>query len=349
MFPAPSCELNRNAIRKRRYKAGEIVCREAEYGSTAYYILEGTADVYISSPVAHAATRGTSHGLLQKMKNVLVNRNEQKREGESSKRYIPIDAPIDLPYENPVGQLGPGDLFGEMACMNYYPRSATVRAKTDCVMLEMLRNVLDILQRNKTFRARVDQNYRKRALETQLRTIPMFASIDSEFIDYLRDRVELRRYAPGQVICRQGEPSHSFFLVRIGFVKVTQSHPGGDLTLGYLGRGNFFGELSLLGGGVRTATCIALDHVEAVRIRAEEFKLMLDRFPEVRKGIEEVARQRTEENRARLASVQNVPVDSFLAQGLMEAQSLLVLDLRSAPAAISASAPAPTPTTASAA
>lgn len=319
--------LNRNAVRKRVYKAGEIVCREAEYGSTAYYILEGQADVFIASPVAHVATRGGSHGFVHKLKNVLVSRSEQKREGESSRRYIPIDAPVDLPYENPVGILGPGDLFGEMACMNYYPRSATVRAKTDCVMLEMLRNVLDILQRNKTFRARVDQNYRKRALETQLRSIPMFASVDSQFIDYLRDRVELRRYAPGQVICRQGEPSHSFFLVRIGFVKVTQSHPGGDLTLGYLGRGNFFGEMSLLGGGVRTATCTALDHVEAVRIRSEEFNLMLERFPEVRKGVEETARQRTEENRARLASVQNVPVDSFLAQGLMEAQSLLVMDL----------------------
>ena len=28
---------------------------------------------------------------------------------------------------------------------------ATVRAKTDCVMLEMLRNVLDVMQKNKTF------------------------------------------------------------------------------------------------------------------------------------------------------------------------------------------------------
>jgi Fe-S-cluster-containing hydrogenase component 2 len=115
--------------------------------------------------------------------------------------------------------------------------------------------------------------------------------------------------------------------VRIGFVKVTQSHPGGDLVLGYTGRGGFFGELSLLGAGVRTATCTALDHVEAVRIRAEDFHLMLERFPEVRAGVESIARERTEENRLRVAAVQNVPIDAFLTQGLMEAQSLLVLDL----------------------
>src|SRR5579862_3559925 len=54
---------------------------------------------------------------------------------------------------------------------------------------------------------------------------------------------------------------------------------------------------------------------------------MLERFPEVRKGLVEVARQRMQENRARVTTVQNVPVDSFLTQGLMEAQSWLILDL----------------------
>ena len=70
--------------------------------------------------------------------------------------------------------------------MSYYPRSATVRAKTDCVMLEMLRNVLDILQRNKTFRAQLESNYRTRALDSHLRSIPIFASLTPDFIDHLR-------------------------------------------------------------------------------------------------------------------------------------------------------------------
>ena len=97
-----------------------------------------------------------------------------------------------------MGELQAGDLFGEMTCMNYYPRSATVRAKTDCTALEMLRNVLDIMRRNKAFRARVEQGYRKRALESHLRGIPMFATVTPEFIAYLRDRVELRRTLRGK-------------------------------------------------------------------------------------------------------------------------------------------------------
>ena len=320
-------KLNSNAIRERHFKAGEVICREGDYGSTAYYILDGKVDVFLSGPMGTVNTKGKHGGFFKKMKSVISKDSQGPHTEENSRSHIPIDAPVDLPYDTRLAELQAGDLFGEMTCMNYYPRSATVRAKTDCTMLEMLRNVLDILQRNKTFRAKVELNYRKRALEGHLRSIPIFSSVTSNFIDYLRDRVELRRYAPGQVICRQGEPSHSFFLVRIGFVKVTQSHPGGDLVLGYIGRSGFFGEMSLLGAGLRTATCTALDHVEAVRIRADEFKLMLEQFPEVRRGLEAVAQQRIEENRSRVTTVKNVPVDAFLAQGLMEAQSLLVLDL----------------------
>ena len=320
-------ELNQKAIVKRRYRAGEIICREGDFGSTAFYILEGKAEVYLSSPIAHVKTQDSGGGFFKRLSSLLAPRIDDQRAEESTRAFIPIDASVDLPYGSPVAELVPGDLFGEMTCMNYYPRSATVRAKTDCVMLEMLRNVLDILQRNKTFRAQLERNYRARALDSHLRSVPIFGPLTKDFIDHLRDRVELIRYQPGQVICRQGDPADSFYLIRIGFVKISEQRPGGEMILAYLGRGGFFGEIGLLSGGTRTASCTALDHVEVVRITGEDFQAMLDRFPEVRASLESVARGRVEENRKHVQEVGEVPVDTFLAQGLMEAQSLLVLDL----------------------
>ena len=148
-----------------------------------------------------------------------------------------------------MAELGPGELFGEMTCMNYYPRSATVRAETDCTMLEMLRNVLDVLQKSKVFRAQLDETYRRRALDSHLRNVSIFRGLKQDFIDHLRDRVELLRFAPGQVICKQGDPADSFYLVRLGFVKVSEGYPGGELVLAYFSRGDYFGEIGLLGGG----------------------------------------------------------------------------------------------------
>ena len=321
-------ERNKGAVVERRFHAGEIICREGEFGSTAFYILEGKAEVFIHTPFAHVATEASGGNWFSRLKSTLVGRAQHQREEEvTDRRWIPIDAPIDLAYDNPMAELGPGDLFGEMTCMNQYPRSATVRAKTDCVMLEMLRNVLDILQKNKTFKAQLERNYRDRALKTHLRSVPVLSTLSDEFIDYLRDHVELVRYSPGQVICRQGEPADSFYLIHTGFVKVTQTHPGGELVLSYLSRGNYFGEIGLLSGGARTATCTALHHVELVRIGTEQFRLMIESFSEVRAALELVAQERLQENRVLLNRVRSVPLDDFLAQGLIEAQNLLVIDL----------------------
>jgi CRP-like cAMP-binding protein/Fe-S-cluster-containing hydrogenase component 2 len=320
-------ELNTGAIVKRRFRAGELICKEGDFGSTAFYILEGRAQVSISTPIAHVKTDGGAKGFFKKLTSSLVSRTEDKRDDEKRDRTIPIDASVDLNYGSPVAELGAGDLFGEMTCMNFYPRSATVRAESNVVAYEMLRNVLDIMMKNKTFRAQIDANYRRRALENHLRGVPMFADLSPDFIEHLKESVELQRYAPGQIIARQGDTADCFYLVRIGFVKISENYPGGELVLAYLSRGDYFGEIGLLGGGVRTATCTALDHVEVVRISGEDFRQMIERFPTVRAGLAAVAEERLQANQQRMQMMHSVPIDQFLSQGLMEAQSLLVLDL----------------------
>ncbi|MEO6120494.1 MAG: cyclic nucleotide-binding domain-containing protein, partial [Terriglobales bacterium] len=155
----------------------------------------------------------------------------------------------------------------------------------------------------------------------------VFSSLTPEFMDRLGQRVELVRYSPGEVIFRQEDPADSFFLVRIGFVKVSQVYAGGEIVLAYLSRGSYFGEIGLLAGGSRTATCTALDHVEVVRIQAEDFQEMVQSFPDIRTRLETTAHQHLEDNKMRIKNLRNLPVDDFLSQGLMEAQSLLVLDL----------------------
>src|SRR6202171_5562044 len=67
-------ELNRGAIVKRRYRKGEIICREGEFGSTAFYIVEGAAKVSISTPIAHVKTHGGAKGFFKRLTSTLVDR-----------------------------------------------------------------------------------------------------------------------------------------------------------------------------------------------------------------------------------------------------------------------------------
>jgi CRP-like cAMP-binding protein/Fe-S-cluster-containing dehydrogenase component len=317
-------ELNRNAVIKRQFKAGDIICREGDYGSTAFYILEGKVEVYLNSMLSKRPAP-ESPGLLDRITGVFSPRRKPSAPGISTN--IPIDASVDLTREKPVAELCEGDIFGEMTCMSLYPRSATVRAKTDCVMLEMLRNVLDVIQRNKTLRAEIEKNYRKRALEDHLRTVPLFSALSHEFIDRLAQKVELIRYSKDEVLCREGDPAEYFFLVRIGFVKMVEAHPGGDLVLAYQGKGGFFGEIGLMQRGTYAFTVTALDNVEVVRIAAQDFRAMLDAFPEIALNLGHKATEREKQSQHHSAAVAAISLDSFLKQGLMEANSLLVIDL----------------------
>ena len=322
-------DLNRGAVVRRHLRAGEVICREGDFGSTAFYVLSGTVEVSIATPLGHSATRrgqGSGRKGFFRMLTELVKRPAAPA-ADRATRYIPIDATVDLDLSNPVARLGPGDLFGEMTCLSFYPRSATVRATEDTVVLEMLRNVLQMLQKDKIFKADLDRRYRERALDTHLRTVPVLAGLSDAFVTRLRDRVQLVRFEPGQDICTQGEVADSFFLLRIGFVKVTQKFPGGDLVARYLTRPDYFGEIGLLGEGLRTATCTALDHVEVVRIAAEDFRDMMREFPDIEAEMSRVARTRIQSDDRRQDTFASMPLDDFLSQGLMEAQNLLVIDL----------------------
>jgi CRP-like cAMP-binding protein/Fe-S-cluster-containing hydrogenase component 2 len=352
----PFLQWNAGAVVRRKFKAGEVICREGEFGSTAFYIEEGKVEVSIQARMSHVKGLKDSRknrtgwgplGLVQKFTSVLANREEDTREEESQTRYIPIDGPVALRYDNPnqqpVATLEAGDIFGEMTCMSFYPRSATVQATEDCTVLELLRNVLYILQRNSKSRAMLQERYRNRAIDTHLRRVPIFSDLlrdenqFRQFVDFLRPRVQLLRINPGDTIFRQGDKADHFYLVRMGFVKVSQNRPGGEHVLTYIGPGGYFGEIGLMAhvpgvtelapSGLRTATCRALDHVDVVRISGDDFQAILERFPQVRERLRDVAIEHLRDNEQMRQQIETVSLGEFLRQGLMNAQSLLVLDL----------------------
>src|ERR1700733_837878 len=74
-------ELNRGAVVKRKYKAGETVVREGEQGSTAFYILEGEVDVLLEGPRSHVTTeRAGESGFLRRMRSKLMPLTQHPRE-----------------------------------------------------------------------------------------------------------------------------------------------------------------------------------------------------------------------------------------------------------------------------
>ncbi len=152
----------------------------------------------------------------QRVARVLTGRRTR---GRILPKWIAIDG-ADVNAATKMASLHEGDLFGEMSCMNRAPRSASVIAEQDCYMLEMLRNVLDMLHNDPAYKERMDATYRQRVLEGHIRRLSIFEELtDAEFAR-LRDAIELVEVPTGGLIFEQFDPSDSFYVIRSGLVKV---------------------------------------------------------------------------------------------------------------------------------
>jgi Fe-S-cluster-containing hydrogenase component 2 len=133
-------------------------------------------------------------------------------------KWIAIDG-ADVNAQTKMAPLHEGDLFGEMSCINRAPRSATVVADRECYMLEMLRNVLDMLHSDPVYKQRMDEVYRQRVLEGHIRRLSIFEELSDADFSKLRSAIELIEIPTGGIIFEQFDESDSFYVIRSGLVK----------------------------------------------------------------------------------------------------------------------------------
>jgi CRP/FNR family transcriptional regulator, cyclic AMP receptor protein len=120
-------------------------------------------------------------------------------------------------------------------------------------------------------------------LETEgelLEEVPFFKLLDDEERITLATMLEEVKIRAGQVLFRFGEPGDALYLVRSGVVELfSHDHGGNKIVLMHCGVGGFFGELSLLDGGPRTATAVVLEDAELLKLRRDELMLFLQLKP----------------------------------------------------------------------
>ncbi len=93
---------------------------------------------------------------------------------------------------------------------------------------------------------------------------------------------EMVRFETGQVICQEGDPGDSLYIVAAGVVEATTQ--SADRTqsrsVAYMRRGAFFGELGVLTGQPRMATLRACQETKLFRFEKDKFLKLLHTIPE---------------------------------------------------------------------
>ena len=304
-------------VTRQKVKAGDYLCKQGDPGNTAFLVKEGAIDV--------------------------------------------LPAGVHLKHDrNDPEPL----ILGEMACLSGASRTADLKAASEGEVWQIRRNVLDRIIRSPKQQIRLQKTFRSHALDVALRSGEIFKNLpEAEFkkcADFLRPKISFVRVNPNQTMFRQGDWADSMYLVRLGHVKVAINRYGTDAAIIHRGPGSVIGEIGLLAiepsdlkkgadaldqmiasalagfevkdlgmalpSGQRTATCLALDHLELARVDRTVFLQMVRDFPSVRRRLIDIAIGRLKGDNLGddgTAALRREHVE----QGLYQGQSLLVMDL----------------------
>lgn len=127
-------------------------------------------------------------------------------------------------------------------------------------------------------------------METLIKNSHLFKSLDDEGRVRALQESSLHTFAKGTVILREGQPGDEFYLIASGTVRVetTGADPEHPVELAILGRGAFFGEVSVLTGRPRTASVTAVDDVLVVVFSQDLVERLLEAYPRVRKLLDAI-------------------------------------------------------------
>lgn len=116
--------------------------------------------------------------------------------------------------------------------------------------------------------------------------VPLFASLKPDRLDELATKLKPRSYRRGETIFHQDDPAATIHIIKSGQVKINTTSPeGGEIILAILTDGDFFGELSLLDEGPRSANAIAMEATQTLTLQHGDFVEVMTKHPEMMKSV----------------------------------------------------------------
>jgi len=135
----------------------------------------------------------------------------------------------------------------------------------------------------------IEQKRRAHEIMALMESVEIFFPLTKVELTNLVNQVSVMTYAKGEVPVRQGEAGDSFYIIKSGRVDVVvEKSMLENAVVATLGPGNFFGEMSLLTGAVRTASIRVKEDAEFIVIDKESFKTTLVNNPSIAESLSQI-------------------------------------------------------------
>jgi cAMP-dependent protein kinase regulator len=112
--------------------------------------------------------------------------------------------------------------------------------------------------------------------------IPLFSDLQKEELSRVMEKIQAKQFGLGAVICQEGEPGDSLFIISQGKVGIFRHHGREErIRLNELRAGDFFGEFGFFADARRRATVEALADTTVLEITKQDLQEIIQEFPGV--------------------------------------------------------------------
>ena len=154
-----------------------------------------------------------------------------------------------------------------------------------------------------------------------LQGVPLFAGLAAGDLLSIALGASVREFSPGEALVRQGDPGDEVLVIVAGRAQVVVSAERDGIetqaTLGWLADGETVGELSLLDGQPRSATCLAATPVTCLCINRDEFLAALQGHWELCRQLFAVLAQRVRQADQRVVELSRDPLTGLYCRGAL--------------------------------
>ncbi|XP_067928056.1 cGMP-dependent protein kinase 1-like [Watersipora subatra] len=186
--------------------------------------------------------------------------------------YVSAEGTLQvLKNDSVLGEMQPGQAFGELAILYGCTRTASIKAVKDAKIWALERKVFQAIMMHTGIK-------RQKERMEFLKSVTHLKNLSGEKLAKIADLLEADLLESEQYIVREGEVGDTFYIISDGKVKVTQKVLGFEnpKEIRELGRGEYFGEKALLNEDRRTANVIACHPgVELLTLNREAFTSLI--------------------------------------------------------------------------
>ncbi len=135
---------------------------------------------------------------------------------------------------------------------------------------------------------------KRREYLDHLTTVPLFEGLDRQELDAIGSSATELTLSAGDVLMREGSPSHEMVIVLDGTLSVSAN--GEEIA--QIEAGGFAGEMGLLARAPRNASVTALTDVRVLHIDGRSFEIVLEKAPSIAVKMLPIVASRVVENNA---------------------------------------------------